>query len=129
MTPQRDSDLYWGYNAVILPTFSDIFKVNESTNLRILIDIESDVYYSQEVKQKLMKTAIDKKVNSVQVFFSGKGLSYLHQNDELSKIQFSNLLNRFDFVINPMKSKFGVVNLHLQEQVFYYLHELFNILD
>jgi len=56
-----------------------------------------------------------KEKKNVFIFFTGDGLRYLYNNDELIKTSFESLERKFDLRFNPLSKRFGFKNIYLDE--------------
>jgi len=121
--------VYWGYNVGSVQTFSEMFQSLDDTCIKILVDFDSTTSYSEGLRAQILDRLVTIDSKEVFVFFTGKGLRYLFDNDEQTKIAFDKIKSRFDFEFRPLNSGFGLKNFHLDEQIEYYLHELFNRID
>jgi hypothetical protein len=106
-----------------------MFQSLDDRCVKILVDVNSTTAYSQGLRAKILDKLVAQDSKEVFVFFTGKGLRYLFDNDEQTKIAFDKIRARFDFEFRPLNSGFGLKNFHLDEQIEYYLHELFNRID
>jgi predicted SPOUT superfamily RNA methylase MTH1 len=122
---QKQTNYFWGYNVEYAYTFSDVFKqLNNSLN--ILIDSEAEINFDISQKTKIKDKIRKEKFEEIFIFFSGESLTYLHENDEVTKMQISSIKNKFHFQFNPYSDVFGFNNIYLDEQIFYYSNEIFN---
>jgi hypothetical protein len=127
--PEQRLGVYWGYNVGSLSTFSEMFQNLDEKCIKILVDVNSTIAYSDSLRTRILDKMVVTDAKEVFVFFTGKGLRYLFDNDEQTKIAFDKIRSRFDFEFQPLISGFGLKNFHLDEQIEYYLHELFNRID
>lgn len=70
---------------------------------------------------------LEEKENTDEIFlfFGGEGIKHLFDNDELTKIRFDQLKNRFDLLINPLRESMGFKKIHVDEQIMHYSHQFF----
>ena len=118
--------LFWGYNVWVAKTFSEIFQNLSEKCLKVLIDNEeeeSDVDVDKWLDDKLKE---DEEIDEIFLFFSGEGIKTLFDSDELTKIRFGRLKERFDLRLNPLKETMGFKKIHVDEQVMHYCHKFFN---
>lgn len=126
---ERKTGEFWGFQADSVPAFSDVFRSLAPKAYKILVDPESPVKYSTEVRNKVRNDLVERKdVQEVLVFFAGKGLKHLHGSDEQTKITFQSLQDRFDVTFAPDTGVLGLNGLHLDEQIGFFLHDLFAII-
>ena len=118
--------LFWGYNAWIAKTFSDIFKNLSKNCLKVLIDKEQETYEGSLEYQIYDKLKENEEADEIFLFFGGDGIRYLFESDELTKISFQKLVQRFDLKINPLTPQMGFKNIHLDEQISHYCHKFFS---
>ena len=123
---QKETGFFWGYNVEAAYTFSEIFKNLDKNCLKILIDPESDKRFGDDLKEEIENEILDKESEEVFIFFCGEGLKYLYDCDEVTKIQYTSLENKFDFRFNPYYDTFGFNNIYVDEQVAFYSNEIFN---
>lgn len=80
----------------------------------------------RQIQQQIVER---KDITEVFVFFSGKGITHLHGHDEQTKISLEKIKQRFDFQFAPNTGCFGLNGLHLDEQIAFFSHELFGVLQ
>ena len=124
--PEKQMGLFWGYNVWVAKTFSDIFKNVSKNCLKVLIDKQQETY--EEPLEYLIHNKLkeNEEIDEILLFFGGDGIRHLFDNDELTKISFQKLVQRFDMKINPLTSQMGFKNIHLDEQISHYCHKFFS---
>jgi hypothetical protein len=126
---ERKTGAYWGYQADAVTAFSDVFRNLSPNTYKILIDPDSPTLYSADVRTKVRTDLVaSPTVQEVLVFFAGKGLKHLHGHDEQTKITFQSLKDRFDAEFAPDTGVLGLNGLHLDEQISFFLHDLFAVI-
>ena len=125
---ERTGD-FWGYSTENVTAFSDVFKFLDKQSIKVLVDVDSDVFYDRELKQQIQERIVESDSREIVVFFAGKGIKHLHGHDEQTKISCEKIVKRFDFVFSPNTSCFGLKYLHLDEQISFFSHELFGMIN
>jgi len=91
-----------------------------------LIDKEQETYEGSLEYQIYDKLKDNEEADEIFLFFGGDGIRYLFESDELTKISFQKLVQRFDLKINPLTPQMGFKNIHLDEQISHYCHKFFS---
>ena len=127
--PEQRLGLYWGFAAAQAPTFSEVFRALGPRCVKVLVDGDSAAPFSAELRSAIAARVCDGGAEQVFLFFAGRGLRHLFDHDERTKANYGRLRARFDFEFRPLSDRFGLKNFHLDEQIGFYLHEIFNVFD
>lgn len=124
VTPHREHGLYWGFTVDRASTFSDVFRLCGEKCLRVLVDPESPARTPIDSRAALT-AALTAEHEEVLLFFTGKGLRPLFENDEKTKTGLEALQSRFTLSFGALPAGAGVRSLYLQEQIAYFCAKLF----
>lgn len=118
--PKKEKGYYWGYSVRNVKTFSQLYKVcpnPKGYELKICIDCKFGTPWNEIRPQLGNDFHSGRKIESIQVFFSGiTFLDGLIEGDEISKVNVSQAMKTFDYVIK-YDMPCGVRILHVEEEI------------
>ena len=119
----KNTGYFWGYDVEIQDTVADVMDSLPGNCFKILIDQMSEEYTEKD-KKKCFSEINENKFENVFVMFGDKGLKFLTEHETKSRVPANVLETKFDVKFGNWFDKMGILKLHLEEQIDYFLHQL-----
>jgi predicted SPOUT superfamily RNA methylase MTH1 len=113
---------FWGYEVEVQETVADVMDVLPANCFKVLID-DRDSPYSQEVRGKVIQDFNQSGFDNLFFMFGHKGLKHLTEHEMNTRVPANVIEAKFDATFGNWFNNMGILKLHLEEQVDFFLHQ------